>query len=334
MPPTCSSRRLARGTLRTVGATTWSEYKRHIEKDPALTRRFQTLQVAEPEEAAAIEMVRGLVATFAEHHGVTVLDEAVRAAVTLSHRYIPARQLPDKAISLLDTACARVAMSLHTPPAVVEQLRSASRRCDVELDLLAQERVVAQGSEIRSKRCRSRKAKLGRDNAVDELALQEANGTTNWRWSSRFMHCEGVREEAKKRRAAPGPIAPAQLIALEQALSRASRRRHWSFPKSTKSVVAAIVADWTGIPVGRMVKTKWRPSSAFRPRSNERVIGQGHALAAIAERVQIARARLADPTSRWACSCWSAPRASARPKPRWHWPRPCTAESRTSSPST
>jgi type VI secretion system protein VasG len=124
---------LARGTLRTIGATTWSEYKRHIEKDPALTRRFQTLQVSEPEEASAIEMVRGLVATFAEHHGVTVLDEAVRAAVSLSHRYIPSRQLPDKAISLLDTACARVAMSLHTPPAVVDQLRQRIAALDVEL---------------------------------------------------------------------------------------------------------------------------------------------------------------------------------------------------------
>ncbi len=104
---------LARGAFRVIGATTWSEYKKHIEKDPALTRRFQMLQVLEPQESAAVAMVRGLVPAFARHHGVTVLDEAVRAAVCLSHRYIPARQLPDKAISLLDTACARVAMSLH-----------------------------------------------------------------------------------------------------------------------------------------------------------------------------------------------------------------------------
>ncbi|MGS0094255.1 hypothetical protein ACUTGU_25385, partial [Escherichia coli] len=114
---------LARGTLRTIGATTWSEYKRHIEKDPALTRRFQVLQIAEPEEIPAMEMVRGLVDTLEKHHNVLILDEAVRAAVQLSHRYIPARQLPDKAISLLDTAAARVALTLHTPPASVQFLR-------------------------------------------------------------------------------------------------------------------------------------------------------------------------------------------------------------------
>ena len=151
---------LARGTLRTIGATTWSEYKRHIEKDPALTRRFQTLQVAEPDEVAAIEMVRGLVATFAEHHGVLVLDEAVRAAVTLSHRYIPARQLPDKAISLLDTACARVAMSLHAPPPEVEQWRHRIAALQVELELLGQEGVVAQGSDARALRLDKARSQL------------------------------------------------------------------------------------------------------------------------------------------------------------------------------
>jgi ATP-dependent Clp protease ATP-binding subunit ClpA len=143
---------LARGNLRTVGATTWSEYKRHIEKDPALTRRFQVLQVMEPEEASATEMVRGLVSTFAQHHGVAVLDEAVRAAVVLSHRYIPSRQLPDKAISLLDTACARVAMSMHTPPAAVEHLRQRMAALETEQQLLAQEGVIAQGREARAQR--------------------------------------------------------------------------------------------------------------------------------------------------------------------------------------
>lgn len=127
---------LARGTLRTIGATTWSEYKRHIEKDPALTRRFQVLQVAEPEETAAVAMVRGLVDTLEKHHNVLILDEAVRAAVQLSHRYIPARQLPDKAISLLDTAAARVALSLHTPPAHVQYLRQQLKAAEMEQALL------------------------------------------------------------------------------------------------------------------------------------------------------------------------------------------------------
>src|SRR5207245_2342775 len=112
---------LARGTLRTVAATTWAEYKKYFEKDPALTRRFQVIQVDEPSEEKAILMMRGLASTMEKHHRVQVLDEALEAAVRLSHRYIPARQLPDKAISLLDTASARVAISQHAVPADVDE---------------------------------------------------------------------------------------------------------------------------------------------------------------------------------------------------------------------
>src|SRR6202035_1945653 len=115
---------LARGSLRTIGATTWAEYKKHIEKDPALTRRFQVVQVHEPSEDKAILMMRGVTSTMERHHKVQVLDEALDAAVRLSHRYIPARQLPDKSVSLLDTACARVAVSLHAMPAELDDCRN------------------------------------------------------------------------------------------------------------------------------------------------------------------------------------------------------------------
>ncbi len=118
---------LARGTLRTVAATTWAEYKKHIEKDPALTRRFQVVQVEEPDDDKAILMMRGMASTLEKHHKVQVLDEALEAAVTLSHRYIPARQLPDKSVSLLDTACARVAISQHAVPAEVDDCAQADR---------------------------------------------------------------------------------------------------------------------------------------------------------------------------------------------------------------
>ncbi|SCX68226.1 type VI secretion system ATPase TssH [Variovorax sp. EL159] len=285
---------LARGTLRTVGATTWSEYKRHIEKDPALTRRFQTLQVMEPEEASAIEMVRGLVATFAKHHGVTVLDEAVQAAVTLSHRYIPARQLPDKAISLLDTACARVAMSLHTPPPVVEQLRRQIAALDVELELLNQERWVAQGHDVRSKRIET--ATERRENASNELAAQEI------RWHEelamvRQIHATRTEEGGQRGEAGcvEGTLPSTQLIALEQGLLARQQDAPLIFPQVDEAVVAAIVADWTGIPVGRMMKDEVAAVFSLQATLDERVIGQSHALAAIAERVQIARAGLADP---------------------------------------
>ncbi len=124
---------LARGTLRTIGATTWAEYKKHIEKDPALTRRFQIVQVDEPDEPKAILMMRGVASTMEKHHQVQILDEALEAAVRLAHRYIPARQLPDKSVSLLDTACARVAVSLHAMPAEVDDSRKRIEALETEL---------------------------------------------------------------------------------------------------------------------------------------------------------------------------------------------------------
>lgn len=136
---------LARGQLRTIGATTWSEFKRHIEKDPALTRRFQVLQVEEPSEDLAIAMLRGLLPVLEKHHGVWVMDEAIRAAVRLSHRYIPARQLPDKAISLLDTACARVAVAQHAPPTELQLLKFHQQSAQAELSML--EKAIGFGKE-------------------------------------------------------------------------------------------------------------------------------------------------------------------------------------------
>ncbi len=133
---------LARGTLRTIAATTWAEYKKYIEKDPALTRRFQVVQVDEPSEDKAILMMRGVASVLEKHHRVQVLDEAIEAAVRLSHRYIPARQLPDKAVSLLDTACARVAISQHAVPPEVEDCRRRIEALDTELEIIGREEAV------------------------------------------------------------------------------------------------------------------------------------------------------------------------------------------------
>src|SRR6476620_8609426 len=133
---------LARGTLRTVAATTWAEYKKYIEKDPALTRRFQVVQVAEPSEEKALLMVRGVATTLEKHHRVQLLDEALEAAVRLSHRYIPARQLPDKAVSLLDTTCARVAVSQHATPPEVEDSRRTIEGLQIEQGIIAREEAV------------------------------------------------------------------------------------------------------------------------------------------------------------------------------------------------
>src|SRR3954470_17079562 len=133
---------LARGKLRTIAATTWAEYKRYIEKDPALTRRFQVVQVAEPDEERALQMLRGVVPVLQQHHGVRVLDEAVAAAVRLSHRYIPARQLPDKAVSLLDTACARVAVSQHATPPELEDCLRRLEALQVEREIIGREEAI------------------------------------------------------------------------------------------------------------------------------------------------------------------------------------------------
>ncbi len=287
---------LARGTLRTVGATTWSEYKRHIEKDPALTRRFQVLQVMEPEEASAVEMVRGLVPTFAVHHGVAVMDEAVRAAVLLSHRYIPSRQLPDKAISLLDTACARVAMSLHTPPPAVEYLRHRIAGLQVELDLLEQEGVIAYGAEERGVRAAAATEQLAQEK--ESLEVEEA------RWRDELALVQQILEKRSLERESvnqggggmrEGLVPSHGLTSLEVRLASLQQGRPLIFPQVDEAVVASIIADWTGIPVGRMVKDEVAAVFDLQATLDRRVIGQGDALAVIAERVQTARARLTDP---------------------------------------
>ncbi len=271
---------LARGTLRTIGATTWSEYKRHIEKDPALTRRFQVLQVAEPEEVAAVEMVRGLVTTLEKHHDVLILDEAVRAAVQLSHRYIPARQLPDKAISLLDTAAARVALSLHTPPVRVQYLRQQLNAAELEQELLLKQEKMG----IRSER--------GDVLAARIILLNADLSDTEVRWQQEL---ELVHRLQEQRAAEPGECDEITLQQAETALRDWQGENPVVFPEVSAAVVAAIVSDWTGIPAGRMVKDEASQILELPARLAQSVTGQRDALAQIGERIQTARAGLGDP---------------------------------------
>ncbi|WDD91925.1 type VI secretion system ATPase TssH [Burkholderia sp. FERM BP-3421] len=276
---------LARGTIRTIGATTWAEYKRYIEKDPALTRRFQVLQVQEPEEAAAIHMVRGLAPMFARHHGVVVRDEAIRAAVALSHRYIPSRQLPDKAISLLDTACARVALSQHAAPRELQHLRQRLHAARVELALLTQEARLGLAAEQADGDARARIAAL----SADEAALDA-------RWQAQ---AEAARALLDARAAAlanePGPGDGEALRSLERRLVAAQGEQPLVFPEVNEAIVAEIVSDWTGIPLGRMVTDEVAAVRTLPATLAARVIGQTEALRQISERVQTARARLTDP---------------------------------------
>ncbi|EAA7193222.1 type VI secretion system ATPase TssH [Salmonella enterica subsp. enterica serovar Napoli] len=272
---------LARGTLRTIGATTWSEYKRHIEKDPALTRRFQVLQIAEPEEIPAMEMVRGLVDTLEKHHNVLVLDEEVRAAVQLSHRYIPARQLPDKAISLLDTAAARVALTLHTPPASVQFLRQQLKAAEMERSLLQKQEKMGIQSDERRDALTARIFSLN-----DELTASES------RWQREL---ELVHTLQELRVAESDADDKTTLQQAETALREWQGDAPVVFPEVSAAVVAAIVADWTGIPAGRMVKDEASQVLELPARLAQRVTGQDGALAQIGERIQTARAGLGDP---------------------------------------
>ncbi|KDB05757.1 type VI secretion ATPase, ClpV1 family [Burkholderia sp. lig30] len=281
---------LARGTIRTIGATTWAEYKRHIEKDPALTRRFQILQIAEPTEAAAIDMVRGLVQTFSRHHGVVVRDEAIRAAVTLSHRYIPSRQLPDKAISLLDTACARVALSQHAAPRELDDARQRLAAARAEEALLVQEARI--GLDVDG-------ALAGVRARIDALSTEEVAVENRWREQvAAAQVLLAAREavgpddgEASRDEAALLP----KLRDLERRLADLQGDAPLVFPEVDASIVAEIVSDWTGIPVGRMVTDEVGAVRTLPVTLEARVIGQTDALRQIGERVRTARAGLADP---------------------------------------
>ncbi|MFK0380192.1 type VI secretion system ATPase TssH [Pandoraea sp. NPDC090278] len=279
---------LARGALRTIGATTWSEYKRHIEKDPALTRRFQVLQVMEPEEASAVAMLRGLVATFETHHKVLILDDAVRAAVKLSHRYIPSRQLPDKAMSLLDTACARVALSLYTPPAAVEILRQRLSAAKTEADLLAKEACFGKADPSRIAEVDGTIRKIEAELAQAEARWQQEIGLAN----EILEHRQTITESAGEARA---DSIRAALDDLESSLRTAQRETPLVYTEVDEAVVAVIVADWTGIPVTRMVADEVATVMALPQTLGGRVIGQDHALAQLGERIQTARAQLTDP---------------------------------------
>ena len=316
---------LARGKLRTIAATTWAEYKKHIEKDPALTRRFQVVQVGEPSEEKAVLMLRGVASILEKHHRVALLDEAIVAAVRLSHRYIPARQLPDKAVSLLDTACARVAVSQHaTPP----ELEDCQRRLDglqVEREIIGREEAIGIDVEDRRKRVvraldeeqtrlamlqkRHEEEKTVVDRILDiraRLRAQPAEGKV----AAAAMQGEGEQAPAAPAAAAPettptaaeATLTPAEreallseLAGLQARLDELQGDSPLILPTVDEAAVASVVQDWTGVPVGRMVKNEVESVLRLADTLNQRVIGQKHALDMIARRIQTSRARLDNP---------------------------------------
>jgi len=278
---------LARGELRTVAATTWAEYKKYFEKDAALTRRFQVVKVDEPSVDAATDMMRGLVATLEKHHGVRVLDEAVRASVTLSHRYIFGRQLPDKSISLLDTACARVAMSQAATPAEIED---AGRRVDaIAVERRILEREAAGGGDHGE-----RLAAL--DAEAAELATRLE--TLNARRERERELVEAMRADRDALESTEGAAAEdlrGALAAKRAELTLLAGERPMIFDVVDGHAVAEVVAQWTGIPVGRMLSDELSRVIGLEALMAERIRGQDQALGAIGRAMRVSRAGLSDP---------------------------------------
>jgi type VI secretion system protein VasG len=296
---------LARGELRTIAATTWAEYKKFFEKDAALARRFQVVKVEEPDEDRAIRMMRGITAALEKHHGVRILDEAVESSVKLSHRYIPARQLPDKSVSLLDTACARVAISQNAIPPAIEDCGRQIDHLKLELGIL--DREGATGAQHADRVVEVQQAL---DEATARLAVLNA------RWEDEKKRVEEIRSLAKdtearyleeKKKAGGAPDGPqfqpsADLVAMQADLNAKTeelRRVQGESPLLQVSVdsqtIAAVIAGWTGIPVGKMLADEIQTVLNLGAKLQERVIGQSHALEAISQRIRTARANLTDP---------------------------------------
>ncbi|CUR76844.1 Chaperone protein ClpB [Achromobacter xylosoxidans] len=293
---------LARGELRTIAATTWSEYKKYFEKDAALARRFQVVKVEEPSETLAASMLRGMAPLMESHFGVRILDEAIVAAARLSHRYISGRQLPDKAVGVLDTACARVALGRSATPALIDDARNRLARQETERAALRREAAAGAAQSARLRELDEEMAATRQQLADAEARLaQESELVRQIHALREELEAAGQEPEPEttgKRRAGkaaePTP-AQAQLAELQQQL-RALQGEAPLVPAYVDAqVIAEIVSAWTGIPLGRMVNDEIRTVLELQPLLAERVIGQDHALHAIAQRVRTARAGLEDP---------------------------------------
>ena len=291
---------LARGELRTLAATTWAEYKKYFEKDAALTRRFQLVKIEEPAEEAAIDMLRGIASKLARHHGVRILDEAVRDAVVLSHRYLPDRRLPDKAISVLDTACARVALAQDSTPAAIEDTKRRIERTEIEFDILMRE-MLSRDSPAGQKR--SAEA----DRLAEELErLKAEQRELDRRWQQEKEMVEEIqakqaeldtvrsvdgaeRDEEREQRLAE------QLESLILACQTFQGEEPMVSVGVDSRMVASVIAGWTGIPVGRMLQDEIQGILGLEDRMAERLIGQQQALDALTRRISTSRAGLEDP---------------------------------------
>src|SRR5690554_46735 len=288
---------LARGELRTIAATTWAEYKKYFERDPALTRRFQVVKVEEPSEAKAIDMMRGISDSLQNHHKVRILDEAIVASVKLSHRYIPGRQLPDKSVSLLDTACARVALSASATPQPIEEVQRRIGQVERTTKKLERESAVTDEYTVQIKELNEERLQL--DTQLAALLKQyEAE-------KSIIVKVQSCYEQIDK-----DFLAEKEQKLLKKDLNKIKKeiRIHMSELEKLQGecplirlnvdeqAIAEVIANWTGIPVGKMVRDQVTAVQTLTARLGKRVIGQPHALEAVAQAIKTSRAGLTDPS--------------------------------------
>jgi type VI secretion system protein VasG len=279
---------LARGELRTIAATTWAEYKKYFEKDAALTRRFQVVKVDEPPEPMAVAMVRGLVDTLEKHHKVRILDEAVTEAVRLSARYIPSRQLPDKAVSLIDTACSRVGMSQAAVPPPIEDRQRRIALIDTEVAIL--DREIAAGEPHAARR---QDLLDERERLTQELSELEARFEQEKALASEITETRGKIEDPANLE--DKDALRTKLTATSAKLRDLQGETPLIFPVVDRQAVAEVVAGWTGIPTGRMQSNEIRTVLNLKQAMEQRIVGQPHALDAVAQAIRTSRAGLTDP---------------------------------------
>lgn len=269
---------LARGEFRTIAATTWAEYKKYFEKDPALTRRFQVVKVNEPDENTAIDMMRSMAHALEAHHGVSILDDAIEASVKLSARYIPSRQLPDKSVSLLDTACARVALSQGATPEAVETQQRIIQQANTNLELLNKEQGAIGGVEDKIAEYETQKL-----DAQKQLAQLEE------KWKKELDLVARIKE-ARETDQSSDITTP-----IYDELKELQGQNPMVHLDVNAEAVASIVESWTGIPVGSMVSDEIENLLTLEDKLKQRVVGQDHAIQKIAQAVRISRSGLTDP---------------------------------------
>ncbi|MCO8121091.1 type VI secretion system ATPase TssH [Stieleria sp. TO1_6] len=302
---------LARGELRTIAATTWAEYKKYFEKDAALARRFQVVKVEEPDEPTAIEMMRGLVETLEKHHGVIIMNEAVVEAVKLSNRYISGRQLPDKAVSLLDTACARIQLSQSSTPPAIEDAQRRRDQLDVALRILNREQQT--GADHADAIATAEEAKVENQATLKSLDAQWETEKSLVASIKDLRAClagdpltgDTLETPPADAEAAPQVAEPpteeqiaqwkTELAAAEKELKQVQGDQPLMFPCVDAGAIAQTVAAWTGIPVGRMVSNEIKTVLNLKQLMERSIVGQSHALERIAQSIRTSRAQLRDP---------------------------------------